>query len=62
MTRVYSAYMTAASMEAVKGTETQRTLDDVMRISDSIDRAHNDKPISVFTASHGDNGWRSNEP
>jgi len=54
--------MTAASMEAVKGTETQRTLDDVMRISDSIDRAHNDKPISVFTASHGDNGWRSNEP
>jgi len=45
ITRVYSAYMTAASMEAVKGTETQRTLDDVMRICDSIDRAHNDKPI-----------------
>jgi len=45
ITRVYSAYMTAASMEAVKGTETQRSLDDVMRICDSIDRAHNDKPV-----------------
>jgi len=37
--------MTAASMEAVKGNETQRTLDYVMRICDLIDRAHNDKPI-----------------
>jgi hypothetical protein len=45
ITRVYSAYMTAASMEMVKGTEVQRTLDDVMCICDSIHRAHNDKPI-----------------
>jgi len=58
ITRVYSAYMTAASMEAVKGTETQRSLDDVMRICDSIDRAHNDKPIIASspqpTATTGD--------
>jgi len=42
---VYSAYMTVASMEAVKGTETERTLDDVRRICDSFDRVYNDKPI-----------------
>jgi len=50
--------MTAVSMEAVKGTETQRSLDNVMRICDSIDRAHNDKPIIASspqpTATTGD--------
>jgi len=35
--RVYSAYMTAASIEAVKGIEIQRTLEDVMWIGTSID-------------------------
>jgi len=45
--RVYSTYMTAASIEAVKGIKTQWTLDNILCICDSIDQAHNDEPIIV---------------
>jgi len=53
ITRVYSAYMTVASMEPVKGTKTQQSLDDIMRICDSIDRAHNDKLIIASSPQPG---------